>query len=48
MVTNVTHGSGDFAKVKGRIIDIAIGIIVLTGFYYLIDIVIAVVNFLFT
>lgn len=48
MVTNVTHGDGDLAKVKWRIINIAIGIIVLTGFYYLIDIITAVINFIFT
>jgi hypothetical protein len=48
MVTNaVNGGEGDFSKIKGRFINIGIGVIILTGFYYLIDIVTAVINFLF-
>ncbi|MDR2415169.1 MAG: hypothetical protein LBD75_00710 [Candidatus Peribacteria bacterium] len=48
MVTNaVNGGQGEFSKIKGNFIHIGIGVIILTGFYYLIDIVTAVINFLF-
>jgi hypothetical protein len=48
MVTNVTHGQGEFSKIKGNLLSIALGVIILTGFYYLIDIILAVLNFIFT
>ncbi|MDR0650721.1 MAG: hypothetical protein LBG59_04960 [Candidatus Peribacteria bacterium] len=48
MVTNaVNGGQGEFSKIKSNFLNIGIGVIVLTGFYYLIDIVTAVINFLF-
>lgn len=46
MVTNVMHGNGEFSKLKNNFIYIALGVIVLTGFYYLIDIIVAVINML--
>lgn len=47
MTTNIIHGKGELSKVKDNFIYIGIGVVVLTGFYYLIDIVLAVINFLF-
>ena len=47
MVTNVMHGEGDFWKIKTNILYIGLWIIILTGFYYLLDIVMAIINFLF-
>ncbi|MDR0607386.1 MAG: hypothetical protein LBG52_03350 [Candidatus Peribacteria bacterium] len=47
MTTNVLHGKGELSKVKDNFIWIGIGVVILTGFYYLIDIVVAVINFLF-
>ncbi|MDR2190790.1 MAG: hypothetical protein LBP53_06555 [Candidatus Peribacteria bacterium] len=48
MVTNAVNGEkGEFSKIKGNFINIAIGVILLTGFYYLIDFITAVINFLF-
>ncbi|MDR3168975.1 MAG: hypothetical protein LBU27_04380 [Candidatus Peribacteria bacterium] len=48
MVTNlVNNGEGELSKVKNNFIYIGIGVVILTGFYYLIDIVVAVINLLF-
>ena len=47
MVTNVIHEKGELSKIKGNFVWIGIGVVILTGFYYLIDIVLAIVNFLF-
>ena len=48
LVTNgVNNGAGEFSKVKNNFIRIGIGVILLTGFYYLIDIILAVINFIF-
>lgn len=47
MVTNVMHGEGDFWKIKTNILYIGLWIIILTWFYYLLDIVMAIINFLF-
>jgi hypothetical protein len=48
MVTNVVNGGqGELSKIKGNFINIGIGVIVLTGFYYLIDIITAIINFVF-
>ena len=48
MVTNVTHGKGEVTKIKDNIIYLGIGVVILTGFYYFIDIILAIVNYLFT
>jgi hypothetical protein len=47
MTTNIIHGKGELGKVKDNFIYIGIGVVILTGFYYLIDIVVAVINFIF-
>lgn len=48
MVTNVMNGwEGDIAKVRTNILYIWIGVIILTGFYYILDIIMAIINFLF-
>ncbi|MDR0282275.1 MAG: hypothetical protein LBI53_02925 [Candidatus Peribacteria bacterium] len=47
MVTNVTHGKGEVSKIKDNIIYLGIGVVILTGFYYLIDIILSIVNYLF-
>jgi hypothetical protein len=48
MVTNAANGGdGDRSKIKKNFINIGIGVVILTGFYYLLDVVLIVVNFLF-
>jgi hypothetical protein len=48
MVTNSANGgNGEFSKTKGNLINIGIGVVLLTGFYFLIDLIVAVLNFLF-
>ena len=47
LVTNAVHESGEFSKIKTNLIHIGIGVIILTGFYFLIDLIVAVVSFLF-
>lgn len=48
LVTNGIHEQGEFSKIKGNLIPIGIGVIILTGFYFLLDLIIAIMNFLFT
>jgi hypothetical protein len=47
LVTGAVHNEGEFSKIKKNLIAIGIGVILLTGFYFLIDLVIAIMNFLF-
>lgn len=47
MVTNALHKEGDIAKVKKRLVNIAIGVLLLTGFYAIIKIVVGLINSVF-
>lgn len=47
MVTNALHKEGDMAKVKKRLINITIGVLLLTGFYAIIKIVVGLINSVF-
>jgi hypothetical protein len=47
MVTNSLHGEWDMAKLKKRFIYIVIGVILITGFYFIIQLVISLLNSLF-
>jgi len=47
MVTNALHKEGDIAKVKKRLINITIGVLLLTGFYAIIRIVVGLINSVF-
>lgn len=47
MVTHSIHGEWDIAKLKKRFIYIAIGVILLTGFYFIIKLVVSLLNSIF-
>jgi len=47
LVTNAAHGEGELTKIKANLMYIGIGVIILTGFYFLLDLIVAVINFLF-
>jgi hypothetical protein len=48
LVTNGANGgAGEMSKIKGNLVSIGIGVVILTGFYFLIDLVVAVLNALF-
>jgi hypothetical protein len=47
MVTHSVTKEGDFAKIKTRIGYIAIGIILLTGFYAIIKLIVGIINSVF-
>lgn len=47
MVTNAIHKEGDIAKVKKNLINITIGVLLLTGFYAIIKIVVGLINSVF-
>jgi hypothetical protein len=47
MVTHSLHSQGDFTKIQGKLKYIAIGIILLTGFYAIIKLVVGLVNSIF-
>lgn len=44
MVTNSIHKEGDSAKVKKNIINILIGVLVLTWFYFIIKLIVALIS----
>ena len=47
MVTNSLHGEWEFAKVKKNIINIVIGVIILTWFYFIIKLTVSLINSIF-
>ncbi|MFZ2151416.1 MAG: hypothetical protein WAZ12_00995 [Candidatus Absconditicoccaceae bacterium] len=47
MVTGSIHKEGDSDKIKKNVTNIAIGVIVLTGFYTIIKLMVAVINMIF-
>lgn len=47
MVTNSIHKEGETAKIKKNIINIAIGVIVLTWFYFIIKLAVSLINSIF-
>ena len=47
MVTNAAHGEGEIAKVKKNIMNIVIGVIILTGFYFIIKLTVSIINSIF-
>ena len=47
MVTNSLHGTGDITKLKKNISYIIIGVIILTGFYFIIRLVVALLSTIF-
>ncbi len=47
MVTNSLHKEWDSEKVKKNIINIAIGVIVLTWFYFILQLMVAIINTIF-
>ena len=47
MVTNSIHKQGDMSKVKKNISYIVIGVLLLTGFYFIIQLVVSLINSLF-
>lgn len=47
MVTNAAHKEWEAAKIKKNIMNIAIWVIILTGFYFIIKLVVALINALF-
>lgn len=47
MVTNAAHKEGEAAKIKKNIINIVIGVIVLTGFYFIIKLAVSIINSIF-
>lgn len=47
MVTNVLHKEGDWTKVKKNISAIAIGVVLMTGFYFIIKLVVALITAIF-
>lgn len=47
MVTNVVHKQWDISKIKTNIINIVIGVIILTGFYFIIKLAVSIINSLF-
>lgn len=47
MVTNSVTGAGDLSKLKSRIFYVIIWVLLLTGFYALLKIIVAVINMIF-
>lgn len=47
MVTNAIHKEWEVAKIKKNIINIVIGVIVLTGFYFIIKLAVSLINSIF-
>ena len=47
MVTNAVHGEWEMAKVKKNIINIVIGVIILTWFYFIIKLAVSLINSIF-
>ncbi len=47
MVTNALHNEWDIAKVKKRFIYILVGVLLLTGFYFLIKLTVSIINSIF-
>lgn len=47
MVTNALHGEWDMAKLKKKFIYIVVGVLLLTGFYFIIKLVVGLINSLF-
>ncbi len=47
MVTNAVHKEGDSAKVKKNIVNILIGVLVLTGFYFIIKLMVSLITSIF-
>ena len=47
MVTNAVHKEWETAKIKKNIMNIVIGVIVLTGFYFIIKLAVAIINSIF-
>lgn len=47
MVTNAIHKEWETAKIKKNIINIAIGVIILTGFYFIIKLAVSLINSIF-
>lgn len=47
MVTNGIHKQGDAAKIKKNIMNILIGVVILTGFYFIIKLMVALINAIF-
>lgn len=46
MVTDGLHGSGNFEATKKRLINIALGVWLLTGFYVIITLILAIVSYI--
>ncbi|GHW02940.1 hypothetical protein AGMMS50249_7260 [candidate division SR1 bacterium] len=46
MVTNTLHDQGEIKKIQKNFVYIGIGVVILVGFYYLLDFVVAVLNML--
>ncbi len=47
MVTNAVHKEGEIAKIKKNIFNIIIGVVVLTGFYFIIKLTVSIINSIF-
>jgi hypothetical protein len=47
MVTNAVHKEWETAKIKKNIINISIGVILLTGFYFIIKLAVSLINSIF-
>ena len=47
MVTNAIHKEGETAKIKKNIINIVIGVLILTGFYFIIKLAVSLINSIF-
>ncbi len=47
MVTNAVHKEWEVAKIKKNIINIIIGVIILTGFYFIIRLTVSIINSIF-
>lgn len=47
MVTNAVHKEGETAKIKKNIMNIVIGVVVLTGFYFIIKLTVSIINSIF-
>ena len=47
MVTNAVHGEWDFAKIKKRFMYILVGVLLLTGFYFIIKLTVSIINSIF-
>ena len=47
MVTNAVHKEGETAKIKKNIINIVIGVIILTWFYFIIKLTVSIINSIF-